>query len=161
MWAVSVAQVIVCFLTCIYYVALMAWSFSFFFDSFTSTLPWMLPNTRTNTTVDSISEIWDNRYFYEETLQLSSGIQEQGFIVPRLVLCLFFSYLFLYFAAWKGIKSTGKMVYVTCILPYVILFILLIKGLTLEGAGLGIDLLFKPNFEKGFASAAIWKNAAI
>jgi SNF family Na+-dependent transporter len=76
-------------------------------------------------------------------------------------MCLFFSYVFLYFSAWKGLKSTGKMVYITCVLPYVILFVLLIKGLSLDGAGLGIEYLFKPDFEKGFTNPAIWKAAAI
>jgi len=46
---------------------------------------------------------------------------------------LFLSYICVYFSAWKGIKSTGKMVWVTCTAPYVILTILLIKGLTLDG----------------------------
>ena len=52
----------------------------------------------------------------------------------------------LYFASWKGVKSTGKMVWVSCLLPYVILTILFIKGLTLEGAGKGLKFLFIPDW---------------
>ena len=42
LWGIKIAQVWICFTTCIYYIALMAWSFSFFFASFKSDLPWML-----------------------------------------------------------------------------------------------------------------------
>jgi len=55
-----------------------------------------------------------------------------------LVFCLFLSYLLVYFSAWRGIKSTGKMVWVTCTAPYVILTVLLIKGLTLPGMEKGL-----------------------
>lgn len=70
------------------------------------------------------------------------------------------AYFVTYFSAWKGIKSTGKMVYVTCLLPYVILTILLIRGLTLEGCGQGLRFLFIPNWEiVGFSNT--WKASAI
>jgi SNF family Na+-dependent transporter len=52
------------------------------------------------------------------------------------------------------------MVYVTCLLPYVILTILLIKGLTLEGCGKGIKFLFVPNWEI-VGKTETWKSAAI
>jgi SNF family Na+-dependent transporter len=60
---------------------------------------------------------------------------------------------------WKGLKSTGKMVYVTCLLPYLILTIMLVRGLTLEGSGAGLSALFeaKPEF---LGNIGVWKNAA-
>jgi SNF family Na+-dependent transporter len=38
------------------------------------------------------------------------------------------------------------MVYVTCLLPYLILTILFIRGLTLEGSGKGLADLFTPDW---------------
>jgi len=73
---------------------------------------------------------------------------------------LFLSYVCVYFSAWKGIKSTGKMVWVTCTAPYVILTILLIKGLTLEGMGTGLEFLFKPDWKK-IAQPDVWQAAAV
>lgn len=81
-------------------------------------------------------------------------------MVGELVGCQFLAYFVTYFSAWKGLKSTGKMVYVTCLLPYVILTILLIKGLTLEGCGKGLEFLFVPNWEI-VGRTETWKAAAI
>jgi SNF family Na+-dependent transporter len=81
-------------------------------------------------------------------------------MVGELVGCLVLAYVVTYFSAWKGIASTGKMVYVTCLLPYVILTILLIKGLTLEGCGTGLNYLFVPNWEI-VGKTETWKAAAI
>jgi SNF family Na+-dependent transporter len=80
-------------------------------------------------------------------------------MVGPLVGCMFLSYVFTYFSVWKGLKSTGKMVYFTCLLPYVILTILFIKGLTLDGAGVGLGDLFTPDWSY-LGQALVWKNAA-
>jgi SNF family Na+-dependent transporter len=77
-----------------------------------------------------------------------------------LVFCLFLSYVCVYFSAWKGVKSTGKMVWVTCTAPYVILTVLLIKGLTLEGSGKGLEKLFVPDW-KSLGNGGIWRDAAV
>ena len=77
-----------------------------------------------------------------------------------MVGCLVLAYTVNYFGAWKGIQSTGKMVYVTCLLPYVILTIFLIRGLTLEGSGHGLEYLFLPNM-KIVGLSQTWKAAAI
>lgn len=86
---------------------------------------------------------------------MTSGMGVTGGLNGRLVFCLFLSYIILYFSAWKGVKSTGKMVWITCLLPYVILTILLIKGLTLEGAGKGLKFLFIPDWAS-LGKAKIW-----
>lgn len=81
-------------------------------------------------------------------------------MVGELVGCLALAYFATYFSAWKGLASTGKMVYVTCLMPYVILLILLIKGATLDGAKSGLDYLFLPDWEK-VKKTETWKAAAI
>jgi SNF family Na+-dependent transporter len=80
-------------------------------------------------------------------------------MVGPLVGCMFLSYVFTYFSVWKGLKSTGKMVYVTCLLPYLILTILFIKGLTLDGCGKGLEALFNPDW-KYLGDISVWKSAA-
>ena len=39
---------------------------------------------------------------------------------------------------FKGVKSSGKVIWVTATMPYVVLTILLVRGLMLEGAIDGI-----------------------
>lgn len=52
------------------------------------------------------------------------------------------------------------MVWVTCTLPYFILTVLLIKGLTLEGSTKGLEKLFVPDWSS-LGNIEIWKNAAV
>ena len=52
------------------------------------------------------------------------------------------------------------MVWVTCTAPYFVLTVLLIKGLTLEGAGIGLKALFVPEWSS-LGNGAIWKDAAV
>jgi SNF family Na+-dependent transporter len=40
-WAIALTQLATCFFTTIYYVTLMAWSFSYFFDSWKNPFPWV------------------------------------------------------------------------------------------------------------------------
>lgn len=154
------------FFTVIYYVTLMAWSFSLFFDSWKDPFPWVMTEAEltakkakiaalkasdpTNKKYDGVkaSNIWNEDYFYKTKLNLSAGITDTGTLNWGLVGCMFVSYFLIYFSAWKGVKSTGKMVWVTCTLPYVILTVLLIKGLTLEGSGNGLKYLVVPNWSK-------------
>lgn len=158
-WAIILCQTCVCFFTCIYYITLMAWSFSYFFDAFVDPLPWLKEGAADATT---LAGIWNPDYFYKETLkrqETNPGADNPGNMVGPLVGCMFLSYVFTYFSVWKGLKSTGKMVYVTCLLPYLILTILLIRGLTLEGCGAGLSALFTPDWSF-LGSVLVWKNAA-
>jgi len=65
----------------------------------------------------------------------------------RLTLCLLASWVVILLSLIKGVKSSGKVAYFTAIFPYVVLFILLIRGATLEGAWEGIKFLLVFNIE--------------
>ena len=70
-------------------------------------------------------------------LQNSQGLTRLGDIKPSLAVSTLAVFVLVYFALWKGVKSTGKVVWVTAIAPYIILFCLLIRGVTLDGADIG------------------------
>ncbi|XP_047204717.1 sodium- and chloride-dependent neutral and basic amino acid transporter B(0+) [Girardinichthys multiradiatus] len=107
--------------------------------------------------VQSPSEYyWDN-----VALQRSSDLGETGPVVWHLALCLLLSSILVAAALIRGIKSSGKVVYFTATFPYAVILILLIRGVTLEGAKDGIEFYIgtQSNLTK-LTEAQVWKDAA-
>ena len=61
-----------------------------------------------------------------------------GEIKWDLCLCVLLAWIIIFACLCKGIKSSGKVVYFTATFPYVILIVLLVRGLLLEGAAEGV-----------------------
>jgi len=91
------------------------------------------------------------QYLYNAVLKKSFNIDD-GLGIPdwQLVLCLLFSWLIICLILIKGIASSGKVAYFTAIFPYVVLFTLLVRGVTLDGASEGILYFIRPQWEKLF-----------
>lgn len=90
-------------------------------------------------------------------LESTDSIDESGGLVPIIVIALFLSYVLVYFSIWKGVESSGKVVYVTALLPYFLLIIMLLRGLTLEGSGSGLYYLFYPDWSK-LGNFKVWRD---
>ncbi|XP_013363163.1 PREDICTED: sodium- and chloride-dependent neutral and basic amino acid transporter B(0+) isoform X3 [Chinchilla lanigera] len=101
------------------------------------------------------------QYWNKVALQRSSGIDETGHIVWYLALCLLLAWIIVGASVMKGIKTSGKVVYFTALFPYVVLTILLIRGITLEGASKGLAYYIgaESDFSK-LLEAEVWKDAA-
>ncbi|KAG9351718.1 hypothetical protein JZ751_022969 [Albula glossodonta] len=91
-------------------------------------------------------------------LGISGGIEQVGSIRWELALCLFAMWITCYFCIWKGVRSTGKVVYFTAIFPYVMLLVLLVRGLTLPGALDGIGFYLYPD-PSHLADPQVWMEA--
>ncbi|XP_062616935.1 sodium- and chloride-dependent glycine transporter 2-like [Saccostrea cucullata] len=100
-------------------------------------------NTTRGTGTTSEEQFW----FYR-VLDLSDGLHEIGSLNWRLLLCFIVAWIVVCLCLIKGVKSLGKVVYVTATLPYLLLTVILIKGLTLPGATDGILFYIKPDFKK-------------
>lgn len=100
-------------------------------------------------------------YYRNYILELnqSSGIDDLGKIKWEMALCLLVVYLICYFSLWKGISTSGKVVWFTALFPYVVLFILFIRGITLPGSAEGIAYYLSPNFDKIY-EPSVWVDAA-
>ncbi|XP_053530089.1 sodium- and chloride-dependent neutral and basic amino acid transporter B(0+)-like isoform X1 [Ictalurus punctatus] len=101
------------------------------------------------------------QYWDHVALQRTSSMDETGSVVWHLALCLLLGWILIAAALYKGIKSSGKVVYLTAIFPYAVLLILLIRGVTLKGARDGIEYYIgsQSNLTK-LAEAEVWKDAA-
>lgn len=80
-------------------------------------------------------------------------------LYPSFQLSLFVVYLICYFSMWKGIHTSGKVVWFTALFPYVVLGILFIRGVTLPGWQNGIEYYLRPNFEM-LKKPSVWQDAA-
>lgn len=89
----------------------------------------------------------------------SKGLHDLGSIKIDLLLCLISIFVVMYMCIYRGVKSTGKAVYVTAILPYLVLIILLFQGLSLEGSNNGIRYFLKPSFNR-LKDVKVWYSAA-
>ncbi len=99
-------------------------------------------------------------FFNINILAKSNGLENSEPLVWQLVLCLFFAWLIIFLCLFKGIKSSGKVVYFTALFPFLVLFILGIAGWTLEGSGKGIEFYIKPDWSK-LLEINVWFDAAV
>ncbi|MFP4459931.1 MAG: sodium-dependent transporter [Candidatus Zixiibacteriota bacterium] len=70
-----------------------------------------------------------------------------GFRAPLLI-GFIISWIFVVAAIWKGTKTVGKVVYVTVLVPWALLILFTIRGMTLPGAGIGLSYYLKPVWGK-------------
>lgn len=105
--------------------------------------------------VTASEEFWQN-----EVLQITEGIENLGVVRWELLICLAIAWIVVFLCLCKGVKSSGRVVYVTATFPYLVLIILFIRGVTLPGAGAGIYFYLVPEWEK-LATFKVWGDAAV
>ncbi|UYV60163.1 SLC6A7 [Cordylochernes scorpioides] len=98
-------------------------------------------------------------YFKNYMLDLSPSLDEFGPVRWQLALCLLLAWVIVLLCLIRGVKSSGKVVYFTALFPYVVLFILLIRGLTLEGFQKGIYFYIVPEWKR-LKDPKVWGDAA-
>ncbi|KAK2862042.1 hypothetical protein Q5P01_001575 [Channa striata] len=166
------SQVVILY-SSIYYIIILAWAFLYLFASFNAELPWASCNNYWNTetcvefspganssnwtaaenATSPVREFWERR-----VLNITGSVHELGGVRWELALCLVLSWVICYFCVWKGVKSTGKVVYFTATFPYLMLLVLLVRGLTLPGAMNGIKFYLYPDPSR-LADSQVWVDA--
>ncbi|XP_063861923.1 sodium-dependent nutrient amino acid transporter 1-like isoform X2 [Scylla paramamosain] len=144
-----------------FYVSLMALCLFYFFASFSSVLPWAVcgpwassgcvpvyPNATLPEGQETISSA--EEYLVKEVLKVDPEGFQNGIGLPdwRLTLCLLLSWMLIFMAQMKGIKSSGKTAYFTALFPYAVLLTLFIRGVTLPGSLKGILFFLTPHWEE-------------
>ncbi|XP_067408492.1 sodium- and chloride-dependent creatine transporter 1 [Emydura macquarii macquarii] len=174
----GLASMVIVFYCNTYYIMVLAWGCYYLASSFASPLPWAACGHAWNTPAcydcgppanasanasascaqppdgrSPVLEFWEN-----QVLRLSGGLDAPGTINWQVTLCLLACWVLVYFCVWKGVKSTGKIVYFTATFPYVVLVVLLVRGVTLPGAGAGILYYLQPDWSK-LGSPQVWIDA--
>uniref|UniRef100_A0A3Q2YHI1 Transporter n=1 Tax=Hippocampus comes TaxID=109280 RepID=A0A3Q2YHI1_HIPCM len=130
--SVGVSSLLVSFLVGMYYNTIMAWIMWYLFNSFQDPLPWSqcpLNANRTGTTNEKLQNNFDVK-----SNKRTSAMRRS-----------FVNFLL-------------QAVYITSTLPYVVLTIFLIRGLTLKGSVAGIKFLFTPDVNE-LMNPATWLDA--
>ncbi|KAK3757208.1 hypothetical protein RRG08_047399 [Elysia crispata] len=100
-------------------------------------------------------------YFYKSVIQRSPGIEPEniGTPLPMLALCLLLSSSIVVFCLYRGIKSSGKVVFFSVTFPYFVLLALLFRSFFLSGASDGIKYFLIPVWSK-LKDMNVWASAA-
>lgn len=175
---IGYGMVIITGIVCVYYNIIITWTFFFVFSSMHSTLPWGRCDNSWNTdTCVGDGSTWNKSAFENKTLtdskgtpssvefwernvlKISKGIEDFGGLRLELFGCLALAWTTVFLCIFKGVKSSGKVVYVTATFPYLVLSILLGTCITLPGAPSGVKWYLVPQWEK-LASFKVWGDAA-
>ena len=112
-----------------YYTPVMAWALKYLFKSFSGEF------------LEAPSS-----YFMTDIIGLTSGINEIGNWQIGVFIFLIISYVLILLSLRNGIKSVSKVIIYTATIPFILLIILIIRGVTLPGAEIGLRALFIPDW---------------
>jgi NSS family neurotransmitter:Na+ symporter len=87
------------------------------------------------------------QHFFTDILQYGDGFGLSGMRWAVLGGMLV-SWILIYLCLFRGVKWVSRVVLITVPLPWVMLLILTIRGLTLEGAATGLQFYLEPHWEK-------------
>ncbi|RZF34373.1 hypothetical protein LSTR_LSTR008912 [Laodelphax striatellus] len=164
----GLASAVVSFFMSTYYNVIIAYALYYFFTAFRASEPWTDCDNKWNTadcwhpeinkSRPFISQAPAEEFFDRKVLQLSEGLESPEDIRWELAACLFFAWILVYFAIWRSVQSSGRVLYVTATLPFILVVAFLGRSLSLEGAEKGLEYFFKPRWELLFSSK-VWVNA--
>ena len=136
-WPILLSFIIVC-----YYAVVLGWCLNYLIFSFKQAIPW---------TADAKNFFFSDYLGFNETHKL-------GQIRLPIVLALLGVWVGMYFCIFKGVKWVSKIVLWTVPLPWLMLLVLAIRGLTLEGAVLGLEYYLEPNWSV-LKNVEVWRRA--
>eukprot|EP00382_Lankesteria_abbotti_P000607 CAMPEP_0113844168 /NCGR_PEP_ID=MMETSP0372-20130328/102_1 /TAXON_ID=340204 /ORGANISM="Lankesteria abbotti" /LENGTH=785 /DNA_ID=CAMNT_0000813171 /DNA_START=107 /DNA_END=2464 /DNA_ORIENTATION=- /assembly_acc=CAM_ASM_000359 len=170
-----------CFMVVVYYSVILSWSLVYFAASFISPLPWATSNlAMTETCASFVTEescgsldvcIWrdmnckpqavvqaDN--FFAQVLNLNDPsaftLHGCGIAVAGLAV----TWICIFFAIFKGARFLGKVLYVTMVLPTILLLVMTIRSITLEGSSDGLQqYILRWDFSILVTDPEIWSAA--
>jgi NSS family neurotransmitter:Na+ symporter len=144
--------IILGFVIITYYPTILAYCFSYMGDSIVSIftaqpLPWAGEG------VEGVQNA--SNYFFKDYLTGGSYI---GPFRSEILYMLILAWVLMYFCIFRGVKLVGKIVWLTVPLPWIMLVILAVRGLTLEGSMKGLAFYLDPDWTQ-LAKPTTWRFA--
>lgn len=127
-----------------YYAVIMGWAGRYFIASFN--LAWGAEPAAVE------------HFFYNTVLGMTEGPFQLGKIAWPLLAVLAVAWVWVILSIWKGAKTVSKVVWVTVLLPWLILLVFLLRGVTLPGADIGLKYFLTPNLA-ALKDPAVWHAA--
>ncbi len=130
------------FVITIYYAVIMAWAFAHLMDA---------------GSVGTWAATWESSraHFFEGTLAVSAGPWELGAMSGPLAVGLLLVWVAVVASVWRGARTVGKVVYATVLIPWALLVLLVIRAVTLPGAGDGLEWFLMPEWGR-LLDGEIW-----
>ncbi|KAL1481896.1 hypothetical protein MTO96_015212 [Rhipicephalus appendiculatus] len=135
------------FITTIYYQVVLTYAFLYLFHSFKRPLPWSDCFNWWGATPEGC---------YRRTPEHGSG--QRLCENPALLICYGLCWTLIFLAIFKGIQVSGKVALITATAPYFMLGVMLLRGITLPGASIGLRYLLLPRWESLF-DGRVWAAA--
>ncbi|XP_037070121.1 sodium- and chloride-dependent glycine transporter 1-like [Pollicipes pollicipes] len=170
-------MVLISGIVCIYYNVIITWTLYYMYLTFRSVLPWSTCGNWWNTDncvtrhINNTGNGTFNASLHPErttaseefwrgyVLQISDGIDDIGQVRTELIITLFVAWIIIFCCLFKGVESSGKVVYFSATFPYLVLLILMVRGVTLPGAMNGIKFYLSPKWEL-LKTFKVWGDAA-
>lgn len=148
-WGILLGFVII-----LYYPVILAYCFSFLYYSVLSIingtpLPWAGEGVQ--------GVVNAKEFFFTEYLHIQKG-PALGEMQWHILIPLIVAWVLMYLCIFKGVKLVGKIVWLTVPLPFLMLIVLAIRGLTLEGAMGGLVYYLDPDWSQ-LAKPTTWRFA--
>ncbi len=146
-----------------YYAVVLAWCLSFLGDSVAGLfdggkLPWAAEAGEDG--VKKASDYFLYNYLNSYTSEELGSVKPWalGGLVGKIVVSLAIVWVLLYLCIFRGVKLVSRIVIWTVPLPWLMLIILTIRGLTLEGAASGLEFYLRPEWSE-LAKPTTWRFA--
>jgi len=94
-------------------------------------------------------------FFYNDFLGLTDEPWKMGKFKWPLFVGFVISWIAIVACVWKGTKTVGKVVYFTVLIPWALLILFIIRGVTLPGAGAGLSYYLTPVWQN-LMQGKIW-----
>ncbi|MFQ6035423.1 MAG: sodium-dependent transporter [Sedimentisphaerales bacterium] len=142
------------FVVITYYTVLLAYCFSFLWYSIVGIfnggkLPWA------GVGIEGVENA--KNFFFKDYLGHQKGVALGG-IQWKIVQPLIITWVVMYFCIFRGVRLVGKIVWLTVPLPWLMLLILAVRGLTLEGSMQGLAYYLDPVWSE-LAKPITWRFA--